>query len=219
LTSLDAARVLQLRVGLLSQFPVASDCGPDWGFVPVPAPAPNQKVIDFAPAAPCQPGVISYQPLAGVAEWQNFLAILFGDCTGNWKATPGDASAKSARRPSGAAVRLGRPQAMKGRRLRVPVLVDSRRTYRALELDLRFDASQVRLRHVRRAEATAGAILQSNIDRSGRAIIAVASGRPLTGSGRPALWIELDIPRRARLSDHLLHVQRATVDDVQALPD
>lgn len=214
LSSLDAARVLQLRVGLLTHLPVAIDCGSDWGFFPVPVPTPNQTSTDFEPANPCQPGGISYQPLAGVAEGQDFLALLFGDCTGNWMpATP--AAANSLRRSSTNGVHLGRPQAIKGRRIRVPVLVDSKQAYRALELDLRFDASQVRLRRVRGAEATAGAIVQSNIDRGGRVLIAVASGRPLAGSRRPALWLEMDAPRRARLRD-LVHVHSATIDEVPA---
>jgi hypothetical protein len=214
LSSLDAARVLQLRVGLLTHLPVAIDCGSDWGFVPVPAPTPNQSSTDFEPAIPCQAGNISYQPLAGVAEGQDFVALLFGDCTGNWQpATP--AAANSLRRSSGSSVRLGRPQAMNGRRIRVPVLVDSKRAYRALELDIRFDASQLRLRRVRRAEGTAGAIVQSNIHRDGRVRIAVASGRPLASSRRPALWLEMDAPRRARLRD-LVQVQRAIIDEVSA---
>jgi hypothetical protein len=58
----------------------------------------------------------------------------------------------------------------------------------------------------------------SNIDRGGRVRIAVASGQPLPGSRRPALWIELDSPRRVRVND-LVQVHRATVDDVTALFD
>jgi hypothetical protein len=115
-------------------------------------------------------------------------------------------------------VRLGRPQSLKGRRVRIPVIVDSGRDYRALELELRFDAAQARLRRVRRADATANAILQANIDRSGRAIVAVASGRPLPRSRRPALWIEMDRPRRARSTD-FVHVRWATVDDTPAALD
>jgi hypothetical protein len=32
----------------------------------------------------CQPGGIDYQPLTPPAFDQDFTAILFGDCTGNW---------------------------------------------------------------------------------------------------------------------------------------
>jgi hypothetical protein len=39
-------------------------------------------------AGPCQPGAISCSPLVGNPSGQNFTAILFGDCTGNWAAPP-----------------------------------------------------------------------------------------------------------------------------------
>ena len=89
ISSLDSARIQQLRVGIIDRFAVAEDCGSDWVFVPMPDPAPNQTLIQPMPAAgPCQPGAISYGPLVGNPSGQNFTAILFGDCTGNWGAPP-----------------------------------------------------------------------------------------------------------------------------------
>jgi glucose/arabinose dehydrogenase len=86
LTPLDAVLILQKQVGLISQFPEA--CG-DWVFMPVPAAAANQQVTQpqVEPSS-CQPGAIAFQPLAGAAVDQDFLAVLLGDCNGNWIAPP-----------------------------------------------------------------------------------------------------------------------------------
>jgi hypothetical protein len=108
-SALDAARILQFQAGLLgrcsvttatpctidtqcppgetckSRFPVAQACGSDWVFRPVAAPAPNQTlVMPQINSSTCQRGAIDYSvpplPLSG----QDFIAILFGDTTGNW---------------------------------------------------------------------------------------------------------------------------------------
>jgi hypothetical protein len=84
-SSLDAARIVQLVLGVIPRFPVASLCGSDWAFVPDPLPAPNQELV--APqvdAGGCTAGAIRFDPLAGNLNGQDFRAVLFGDCTGNW---------------------------------------------------------------------------------------------------------------------------------------
>ena len=86
LSAFDAALILQFKVGLISQLPVAPACKSDWIFVPVATPTPNQQMLiqpQVAPT-PCQPGAIVYQPLTSQVNNQDFDAILFGDCTGNW---------------------------------------------------------------------------------------------------------------------------------------
>jgi hypothetical protein len=80
ISALDAARILQYKVGIISQLPVGSD----WLFVPNPKAVANQQVI--APNVPLnRPGMIIYHPLTQTADYQDFTAILFGDCTGNWQ--------------------------------------------------------------------------------------------------------------------------------------
>jgi hypothetical protein len=86
LSSLDAARILQYRVGLLERFAVAELCGSDWAFVPSPSGLPNQIVSPPSIAAnSCTGGQIIFAPLDGAATQQDFIAVLFGDCTGNWQ--------------------------------------------------------------------------------------------------------------------------------------
>jgi hypothetical protein len=87
-SSLDAARIQQFRLGQLSILPVTEECG-DWAFVPDPIPAANQTVRPpMVTLEPCQPGAIDYSPLVSSVANQNFIAILFGDCTGNWAPLP-----------------------------------------------------------------------------------------------------------------------------------
>jgi hypothetical protein len=90
-SALDAALVLRYKVSLVKEpFPVSLACGSDWAFVPVPSPLPNQTVLEPAMTlGSCQAGSILYNPLAEAAAGQDFLAIAFGDCTGNWQAASG----------------------------------------------------------------------------------------------------------------------------------
>ena len=87
-SALDASLILQLKVGLINRFPVAQACMSDWAFLPVPAAAANQQIIQPAnmqAADSCRGGAIEFTPLAGQLQDQDFSAVLFGDCTGNWQ--------------------------------------------------------------------------------------------------------------------------------------
>ncbi|MGH7785354.1 MAG: hypothetical protein ACRERC_00715 [Candidatus Binatia bacterium] len=100
-SSLDAARILQFVAGLRSTFPVADACGSDWVFLPDPLSAPNQRLIDPQMAPACAHGAIIYEPLAPPLAGQDFRAVLFGDCTGNWQplSTPADTPTPTATLP------------------------------------------------------------------------------------------------------------------------
>ncbi len=93
-SSLDAARILQFQVGSLARFAVSEICASDWAFVPEPAAAANQSLLQpQASPGSCQRGAIAYSPLDGQAVEQDFRAVLFGDVTGNWQppaAAPAD---------------------------------------------------------------------------------------------------------------------------------
>ncbi len=84
-TSLDARRILDLKVNQISRLPVAEACGSDWLFLPQPSAAANQTPMQpLIGGGACTPGKIAYDPLQPPAADQDFTAILFGDCTGNW---------------------------------------------------------------------------------------------------------------------------------------
>jgi hypothetical protein len=85
-TALDATRILQFQAELIDRFAVADLCGSDWVFRPMPGPAENQTLVQpQISGGTCQQGAIGYNPLVPPAGAQDFIAVLFGDCTGNWR--------------------------------------------------------------------------------------------------------------------------------------
>lgn len=85
MSSLDAVRIQELRVGAISRLPVAANCASDWVFLPAPGPQGDPTAVAPVPAPPpCVRGAITYAALSAGASGQDFQAILFGDCTGNW---------------------------------------------------------------------------------------------------------------------------------------
>ena len=133
-SALDAARILQFAVGLRSRFEVAEACGSDWAFVPVPAPAEGQAVQPpFISGGICQPGAISFDPFGAPVANQDFRAVLFGDCTGNWSSGAGGGAAAVASERT--RVRIGRARRISGGRLRVPIEVRTGASAQALSLE------------------------------------------------------------------------------------
>ncbi len=105
----DAVLILEYVVGLITRFPVAQSCNSDWAFVPEAAVVPNQQITNpqIATTA-CQPnGAITYLPLAGQANNQNFSGVLFGDCLGRWTPGTGAVPAMSIAPQGTAAIRVG----------------------------------------------------------------------------------------------------------------
>ncbi len=84
ISSLDAARILQFKTNIIPRLPVAVTCGSDWLFLATPASAQTVSPPLISTGV-CQQGSISYNPLVPPLSDQDFTAILFGDCTGNWE--------------------------------------------------------------------------------------------------------------------------------------
>jgi hypothetical protein len=87
ISSLDAARISQFRVGIVTSFEVADNCQSDWLFVPNATPVGQTFVQPQISTGFCQPGGITLPAAAPSLSNQDFIAILFGDCTGNWSPT------------------------------------------------------------------------------------------------------------------------------------
>jgi hypothetical protein len=84
-STLDATHVLQRVAGIGGPFAAATACASEWLFVPAPAAVPNQSTsLPLLGAEMCSPGEIAYSPLSGGASGQDFVALVFGDVTGNW---------------------------------------------------------------------------------------------------------------------------------------
>lgn len=216
-SSLDASRILQYKVGLLPRFDVANDCDSDWLFFPMPGPAQNQTVTDpHISAGDCQMGRISFDPLAGAAEEQDFYGVAFGDVTGSWM-PPASAFRRAADARSGI-VRLGRAQRRHARRVAVPVLV--RAPFSALDLEVGYDPNRFRAIRVRAVGEARRSILRSNTAAPGLIRLSMASARPIAARTKPVIQLELEVLRRSR-GDVGLHIWSATVDDrpMETLPE
>lgn len=174
LSALDATRILQQVVGIMARLPAAQACGSDFAFVPAPAAAVNQRVIPPAMSgSSCQHGAVAFEPLAGGAAGQNFRAMAFGDCTGNWQ--PPAAAAALAVAP-GKAVRVARRLAAQRRELRVAIAAPA--GAHALELELRFDPARLRFRGVRAVAGGRDALVRAAEAEPGIVRIAAAAARP-----------------------------------------
>jgi hypothetical protein len=142
----------------------------------------------------CTGGKIMLDDLADEADEQNFRALLFGDCTGNWQSAPSGALADRGRRA--ATVRVGRPAARKGV-ARVPVYVRSGVAFNSLELQLAYDATQLTPRDARLRRPSAGAIVTSYAPAPGVLRVAVASGAPLRHRHGTLLVLEFAVAEGA----------------------
>ncbi|MDX2169033.1 MAG: matrixin family metalloprotease [Deltaproteobacteria bacterium] len=178
LSTLDAARILQRHVGALASLPVSDACGSDWLFLPVPAPMSQQSVINpEVTANACSSGKIMLEDLLGEAEEQNFRAVLFGDCTGNWRAAEGAALRvrTGGRAPQ---VRLGRTMTRNGV-ARVPVYVRSSAPFNALDLQVAYDETQMTPTSARLRRSVDSSIVSMHAGSEGILRVAMASGEPI----------------------------------------
>ena len=211
LSSLDAANILQRQVGLLPRFAVANKCDSDWLFDPVATAGAGRRLIPpLITSTSCQHGAIAYEPLTSDQTQQDFVGILFGDCTGNWQ--PPTVAGLQALAPSGAPdVRLRVSRRTAGGLMRVPIAVDAPGDYFAVDLTIALGPG-LRAVAVRPLRAAANALMISNLYDPGRARIALASGEPLQSGA--ILVLDIEAAEDAAPDVRLL---RALVDDQPAL--
>jgi hypothetical protein len=190
LSALDATRILQRQVGLLTRFAAADQCASDWIFAPVPSAALNQRLIQPAlSTGSCTRGAIALEPMVGANTGQHFHAMLFGDCTGNW--TPPGGAALRAQAAGAHTVELRIPRFTRGGAVRAPITVYGSGPYSAVDLRLHYDADAVRAIAVRPLRAAAGAMFVANLKRPGEVRIAVAGANPIP-DGVALVAVEFD---------------------------
>ena len=90
----------------------------------------------------CTRGAVALEPLSAAAAGQNFRAIAYGDCTGNWQPPAAAALAVSRARP----VRVVSVRSARRDELRVAIAASAAQ---ALELELRYDPARLRFARVR----------------------------------------------------------------------
>ena len=210
-TALDAARILQLVVGRMARLPVAETCGSDWAFIPAPADLPNQSLIEpQLSIRSCQPGSIVFDPLLGEAPEQDFTAVLFGDCSGNWtSAVQGNARLQLAH---DVRVRLGAARARGSGQWTVPLYVASSGPFRALDARVAYDPT-ARPTGLRAVGAAYDRIARYGTDGQGTLTLALASAEPLTADGGPVALLVFEGPSR-RAGAPSIHLLHAAIDEV-----
>jgi len=218
LSSLDAARILQFVVNKLNRFAVAEACGSDWAFLPTPESVSNQTVIEpLMSTGSCQPGAIRYDLLTDSPGNQDFHAVLFGDCTGNWEPSAGGGGAGvSARAGTGPVVRAGRLRRVRRRAVHLPISVESAEPFHALHMQVAFDPAELEFNRVLGKTIPETALVAANAEVSGVAAIAVASGESMAGDGHKTLLLEFKRLRRGSRAG-IVQVLAASVDEQEAL--
>lgn len=192
LSALDAARILQFNVGQIARLPVADTCAGDWLFVPDPDPPQSQAVVDpVVGAGVCSGGRIMIADLLGETDAQNFRALRFGDCTGNWQSAPGAPLLSRAGRRH-ATVRLGRIVDRDGV-ARVPIYVRGAATFNALDLQLAYDPARLTPAGARLRHPSDSAIVTAFAPVPGTLRVALASGMPMGRRHGALLVVEFTV--------------------------
>jgi hypothetical protein len=210
-TALDAARILEFVVGQRPHLPVTKSCGSDWVFIPQPAALPNQRLIEpQLGTTTCQPGGIILDPLLGDAPQQDFTAVLFGDCSGNWTSAAQVNDRVSVRQD--VRVRVGTARRPVGglRQWLVPIYVENPKPFHALEVRLSYDPVALPV-SVRTAGVASAAIARYGTDGRGNLAVALASAEPVTANGTPVLLVGFDAPRLSAPRARLL---RLAIDEI-----
>ena len=192
LSALDATRILQYTVGLIARFPAAIGCESDWVFIPTPAPAPLQTLIQPQPGPErCAPGGIAYDALDGSLDEQNFSALVFGDCTGNWQ-PPVAGSAVGAAASMRQSLQAGDLRPLRRGRLTLPIAIDSPGPVHAIDLRIVYDPDALRVVRARLVGRARHALLAFNADDPGVLRMAIASGAAISPDGRPIVLIAFE---------------------------
>jgi hypothetical protein len=191
LSALDAARILQFSAGTINQFPVAQTCGSDWIFYPRPDPAPNQSVVTpLVTTGSCRQGKILLSPANATVSNQDFDAILFGDCTGNWSTANGGAFRLYA--SSGMSVHAGPLRYAPGDGLRLPLYVRDATAFNSLDITVAYDSAALTVRSVRPRGGAMDAVLAANTEEPGLISISLASAEPIDDGAAAVLILEFE---------------------------
>ncbi len=211
-SAFDAVLILQYVVGLIQSFPVTQLCGSDWAFIPVPASAANQQLTQPGIVqGNCQQGAIALQPLMSDASSQDFSAVLFGDCTGDWQPSPSAAAAAlTSPLPTTARVRFGAVERGRSGRVRFPLLVESVEPFQALDLRVSYDPTSLRLVAARPVNAARNSLIAYNPNSPSMIAIALASAQPLSSQGGAAIVLDFEPRTSRRLQPP--HILTAAVD-------
>ena len=216
ITATDALLMLKYKVGLITAFPTTLACGgSDWAFMPDAAVVLNlQETLPVVAAGICEPGAIDWTPLAAGATNQDFSAVLFGDCSGNWRpstgsSVPGRVPGTAGTRGRGSVRVGGAARTARAGTVRVPLYVQAAGPFHSLDLQLSYDATRLRLLGMRRVRQARTALAAVNQRVPGFLAVSLASVDPL----RSGAVIVLQFQGRAGEIGAPVHVVSAVVGE------
>jgi hypothetical protein len=211
-TPLDAARILQFAVHQVARLPIAETCASDWAFVPDPIALPNERVVDpLLGETSCQHGSIVLDPLLDTAPEQDFAAVLFGDCSGNWLSAAQRNARLRVSRDMHVRVGAARPRGGGGQWV-VPLYVSSAPPFQGLDAHLAYDPT-AHLVSLRPVGAAREAMVKYESAGPNAIALGLASAIPLPADGRPVALLVFDAPSR-NAAQPLAHLMDAAVDEV-----
>lgn len=211
-SALDAARILQLAIRPGARLPVAERCGSDWAFIPEPIVLPGQRLIDPQLAnGTCRRGAIGLDDPASGAPDQDFAAVLFGDCSGNWGIPEQRARAATS---GDVRVRIGAPRRRNDDQWMIAIYLLG--PGQSLDMRLAYDAPIRPLGVEASGLARDGMVLYDATANVLRVALAIAAPLPADGGRVATLVVEAPGLRGARPSIRLID---ATVDEVTITRD
>jgi hypothetical protein len=212
LSAIDALLVLLYKVGEITSFPAAQQCGSDWVFAPQPASGANVQVISPGlGSGNCQPGIIYWTPPLSHADGEDFTAALFGDCSGNW--LPPTTGLQPSVRNDANLIRIGRARADRRRktaiysRLRIPLSIVSSQDVHALDLTLHYDPERITPVSAQPTHRAQQALVAMHVREPGVLALSLASSAAL----QPGTVLMLQFESRTRSTHPTLQVSAATV--------
>jgi len=209
-SSLDASYILQFSVGDMLQTPVGENCDSDFLFVPNAAPVSGQTTSPpIITRTSCVPGRITLNPLGGSAAGQDFIAIALGDCSGDWQTGGGAGGGAGAASPH---LSLG-PLHGHDPALRLPFYVEAGASFRALDLELRYDPSLLSADRVRLVGPARDSLFRANVSETGAIRLGLASIAPITAGTDAVLVVHFAATDR-NPSGATIDVVRARIDGV-----
>ena len=197
---LDATLILKYAAGLITSFPVTTACGSDWVFIPDPAPAAGQSLVQPQPGATsCIPGAIAFGAVTASLDEQNFSALVFGDCTGNWHPPAGASAlrAAAASAPTTAGVRW---RSLSAHRMALTVAGQGTDAIYALDVQVTYDPAALRVANVRLVGRARHAVMAVNDREPGTLHVVVASGAGIRGGVAPLVFVRFDVQERGAAS-------------------
>jgi hypothetical protein len=214
LSSLDAARILQYSVGSLAELPVASTCESPWLFVPTEQMGGLRQLVQpNVSAGQCQHGKILLASLSGEVGNQDFDALRFGDCTGNWKPQASDDSAGPvSTEQAQSLIQLGRLRRVSSTTVRLPIYVRPTDPFQALNLRFSYDPNLLEPIDVTTRRPSPDTQVQFDTQIPGQLAIAVASGKRMSRRRSTLLAVEF-VVRDQRPMHAPVRLSRFTIDE------